>query len=56
MALRHRNSSSPFWLNLLAFFVQVIQEAVIKAIEEVAGELGHACEDVPGTGTVFATL
>lgn len=46
----------PFWLNLLALFTQVVEQAVIKGIEQVPGELGHACEDVSGTGTVLASL
>ena len=46
----------PFWLNLLALLTEVTQQAVIKSIEEVASELGHAREDVPGTGTVLASL
>ena len=46
----------PFWLNLLAFLTEVTQQAVIKSVEEVASELGHAREDVPGTGTVLASL
>jgi len=47
---------TPFWLNLLALLTEVTQQAVIKSIEEVASELGHAREDVPGTGTIFASL
>lgn len=46
----------PLWLNLLALLIEIFQQTVIKGIEQMSCELGHACEDVSGTGAVLPSL
>lgn len=46
----------PLWLDLLALLIEVVEQTVVKGIEEMSGELSHAREDVSGTCTVLASL
>ena len=51
-----RAGDSPLGLDLLPLLVEVVEQAVVKAVEQVARELSHACEDVPGASTILAAL
>ena len=46
----------PFWLYLLALFIEIVQQTVVSGIEQMACQLGHARENVSSACTVFSSL
>ena len=56
MLPRSQRPHAPLWLDALPLLVEIDQQPVVVLIEQVAGEVGQAGEDVTGAGGILAAL